>query len=154
MIDIVEELEVLVTKLDEQQIEYALCGGMAVGIHGFARTAINIDLLILAESLDAAIVIARNLDYTIGDKDLSFKDGTGEIRRISKIDPDTGDLLPLDFLLVTPPLLPIWESRIEAEWERGKLSVVTRDGLINLKRLRNSRQDLADIEALTGDNDV
>src|ERR1044072_595015 len=43
-----------------------------------------------------------------------------------------------------------WEARVEAEGEGGKLSVVSPTGLIALKQLRGSLQDLADIEALTG----
>ena len=70
---------------------------------------------------------------------------------MSQIDPDSGDPLPLDFLLVTPELREIWDSRINAEWEGGNLSVVTCEGLIKLKRWRNSGQDLADIEALEGE---
>ena len=151
MIDIVDELRALVAKLDEHEIAHALCGGMATGVYGFARTTIDIDLLILTESLDAVIAIARDLGYTLRAKDLSFKNGAIEIRRVSKIDPESGDLLPLDFLLVTPELRAIWDSRTEAEWEGGRLSVVSCDGLIQLKRLRNSAQDLADIEALTGE---
>ncbi len=155
MIDIVDELRALVANLDEHEIDYALCGGMAMGVHGFARTTIDIDLLILTESLNAVITIAKDLGYTIRGKDLSFKNGTIEIRRISKIDPESGDLLPLDFLLVTAEIQPIWDARVEAEWEDGRLSVVTRDGLIELKRLRNSGQDIADIEALTeGEHDA
>jgi len=150
MIDLVDELRALVGKLDEQNIEYALCGGMAMGVHGFARTTIDIDMLIPAESLDIVMTIAENLGYKIRGKNLSFKDGTIEIRRVSKIDSETGDLLPLDFLLVTPQLRAIWNSRIKAEWEGGRLSVVTRDGLVELKQLRNSSQDIADIQALTG----
>jgi len=52
--------------------------------------------------------------------------------------------------LVTSRLRAIWNSRMDAEWEGGQLSVVSRDGLIELKQLRNSGQDIADIEALTG----
>jgi hypothetical protein len=107
MLDITDELRKLVAKLDEQKIEYALCGGMAMGVHGFARTTIDIDLLILSESLEAAIAITRDLGYTIRGKDLSFKNGAIEIR-VSQIDPETGDILPLDFLLVTPELREIW----------------------------------------------
>ena len=152
MIEIVDELRALVGKLDQHKIDYALCGGMAMGVHGFARTTIDIALLILAEALEPAMAIAKDLGYRIRSRDLSFKDGGIEIRRISKIDSETGDLLPLDFLLVTLPLQAIWNSRMEAEWEGGRLSVVSRDGLIELKQLRNSAQDIADIQVLTGSN--
>ena len=71
MLDITDELKALVAKLDEQNIDYALCGGMAMGVHGFARTTIDIDLMILSESIEAVIAIARALGYTIRGKDLS-----------------------------------------------------------------------------------
>ncbi|HLO00218.1 MAG TPA: hypothetical protein VK208_17295 [Pyrinomonadaceae bacterium] len=45
MVDILDELRNLVAVLDENGIEYALCGGMAMGVHGRARTTIDIDLL-------------------------------------------------------------------------------------------------------------
>jgi hypothetical protein len=40
-----------------------------------------------------------------------------------------------------------WESRLEADWEDGKLSVVSASGLIALKLLRRSDQGLVDIKA-------
>jgi len=71
------------------------------------------------------------------------------------MDPESGDLLSLDFLLVTPEIFPLWESRTVADWEGGKLSVVSRSGLISLKRLRGSGQDEDDIRVLqSGDSDV
>lgn len=148
MIDITDELRRLVTALAEQRIDYALCGGMAMGVHGFLRTTIDIDLLILSESLDNVLALAQSLGYSIRGKEMSFADGAVEIRRVSKIDPDDGEVLSLDLLLVTPDIRSAWDSRIEADWEGRKLSVVSRDALIALKTLRGSLQDLADIQAL------
>lgn len=148
MLDLVDELRKLVAGLDEHKIDYALCGGMAMGVHGRARATIDIDLLILSDSLDKVLAIAKSLDYNIRGKDLSFADGAIEIRRVSKIDPEDGELLSLDFLLVTPAILAVWKSRLEAEWEGGKLSVVSASGLVALKQLRGSDQDLVDIKAL------
>jgi hypothetical protein len=88
------------------------------------------------------------LGYEIRGKDRSFPNGAVEIRRISKIDAESGDILPLDLLLVTPQIRPVWDSRVESEWEGGKLSVVSRQGLIALKQLRSSGQDLDDIQVL------
>ena len=47
----------------------------------------------------------------------------------------------------------IWDSRVQANWEGGKLSVVSREGLIALKKLGGRPQDLADISALTEESD-
>jgi len=153
MIDIVDELRDLVARFDEHHVEYALCGGMAMGVHGFMRMTMDIDFLIPASSLESAMTIATELGYTIRGKDLSFKDGAVEIRRISKVDADSGDLLPLDFILVTPTNQSAWDSRLTAEWKFGRLTIVTRDGLIAMKKLRNSGQDIADIERLLGEDD-
>ena len=152
MFDITDELRALVAALDKQEIDYALCGGMAMAVHGRLRTTIDIDLLILAASLDDVLAIAKSLGYNVRGKDLSFANGAIEIRRVSKIDPNDGELLSLDLLLVTPEINEMWESRFEAEWEGGKLSVVSASGLIALKQLRGSAQDLADIVALRGED--
>jgi len=116
-----------------------------------ARTTIDIDLMILSESTEAAIAIAEDLGYTIRGMDLSFKDARLRFRRVSQVDRRPEIFCRWIFLLVTPELREIWDSRTNAEWEGGNLSVVTREGLIRLKRWRKSGQDLADIEALEGE---
>lgn len=151
MFDISDELRALVALLDGQEVEYALCGGMAMAVHGHLRATIDIDLLIPSELLEEVLKIAKPLGYNIRGKDMSFANGAVEIRRVSKIDPEDGELLSLDLLLVTPDIRGSWESRFDAQWEGGKLSVVSASGLIALKQLRGSAQDLADIEALKGE---
>jgi hypothetical protein len=151
MFDILDELRKLVAVLDEHEVDYALCGGMAMGVHGRMRTTIDIDLMILSDSLDEVVAIGKSLGYNVRGKDLSLANGQVEIRRVSKIDPEDGELLSLDLLLVTPATLAAWESRLAVEWEGGKLSVVSASGLIALKLLRRSDQDLVDIKALAGE---
>jgi len=148
MIDLYDEFRKLITTLEEREIEYALCGGMAMAVYGLTRTTVDIDLLIRAETLDTVLELANRLGYAIRGKDLSFAKGAVEIRRVSKIDSESGDLLSLDFLLVTPAIESMWESREKADWQGGRLSVVSPDGLVRLKQLRGSDQDLLDIRAL------
>lgn len=153
MLDLYDELKTLIAKLNEKGISYALCGGLAMAVHGIARATVDIDILIEAESLDSARSIARQLGYTIDAAPMSFADRTVQIRRLSKLDPDSGDVLMLDFLLVTAPLTEIWKTREEVNWEYGGLWVVSRAGLIALKTLRRSGQDLDDIARLTEESD-
>jgi hypothetical protein len=84
---------------------------------------------------------------------MTFSEGAVEIRRISKIDPDTQQTIPLDFLLVTPAVADAWNDRRRLSWEGGDLWVCSREGMIALKELRGSRQDLADIEHLSEGDD-
>jgi len=151
MLDIVEELKSLLAELDSSHIDYALCGGLAMGVYGHARATIDIDLLILSESLDEVIAIAGTHGYNIRGKDMSFAQGAVEISRVSKIDPADGDLLSLDLLLVTPEIRSVWDTRTDGMWEGGKLSVVSRTGLITLKQFRRSGRDLDDIKELESD---
>ncbi|MDQ2921287.1 MAG: hypothetical protein M3R52_06730 [Acidobacteriota bacterium] len=151
--DLYNEFRLLIAALDEHQIDYAICGGLAMAIYDRPRATVDIDLLIMSESLDRVIAIATTLGYTIRGLDMTFAKGAVEIRSISKIDNQTGHVLSLDLLLVTPEIRQVWDSRIEADWEGGILSVVSREGLISLKRMRSSAQDLADILALQEDID-
>ena|SRR5687767_10321675 len=150
MFDLFNEFRSLVAALDRSQIDYALCGGLAMAIHGRARATVDIDLLLLADSLDAAKDIAAELGYNIRGLDMSFAKGAIEIRRLSKIDSESGQVLSLDFLLVTPQIQGVWDRRVKADWQDGTISVVSREGLIELKSLRNSVQDQADIDVLEG----
>jgi hypothetical protein len=151
MLDLYEELRKLITAFDEHEIDYALCGGIAMAVYNHPRATIGIDLLILAESLDQVLAIATELGYDIRGLNMTFAAGKIEIRRISKIDSESGHLLSLDFLLVTPEVRHVWNSRVRVDREGGKISVVSRAGLIALKTLRGSLQDQADIAALNED---
>ena len=153
MLDLYEELRKLIAALDSNEIDYALCGGIAMAIYNRPRATVDIDLLIGAESLDRVREIAKELEYTVRGLDMTFANEAIEIRRVSKIDKETGIVLSLDMLLITPEIRPIWDSRVQANWEGGKLSVVSRDHLIALKKLSGRPQDLADISALMEDAD-
>jgi hypothetical protein len=52
---------------------------------------------------------------------MTFAQGDIIIHRVSKKDAETGYLLSLDFILVTPRITKVWESRQEMEGEEGKL---------------------------------
>jgi len=75
-------------------------------------------------------------------------EGKIHIRRVSKIEHDTGETLSLDLIIVTPEIRRAWESRAKVEWEGGALSVVSPEGLILLKSFRRSGQDQDDIQYL------
>lgn len=148
MFDLYEEFKSIVSALEDHGIDYAVCGGLAMAIHGLPRATVDIDLLILGKSLEEVRELARTLGYTIEALPMTFSHGTVEIRRVSKIHEETGIVLSLDMLLVTPEIIDVWQSRIEMSWESRSLWTVSRLGLMALKSLRSSAQDLADIERL------
>lgn len=146
-----DELKVIIDALDREKIDYALCGGIAMAIHGKPRTTIDIDMLILSDSLPQVLEIAEQHGYTVRGRDLNFD--AIQIRRVSKIDGPARNVLTLDFILVTDAIRGIWDARVNASLEGGKLSVVSKEGLITLKTISGRPQDLADISALTEEAD-
>jgi len=78
-------LTAIIDTLESQGIQYALCGGIAVAVHGFTRATVDID---------------------------------------------------------------VWETRERLAWRGRPITVVSREGLVKLKKFRGSKLDLADIEYL------
>lgn len=152
MATLLDEFTDFTNALNERQIDYAVCGGWAMAILGFPRATIDIDLLILSTDLDEVWQIAQSFGYDVEGLPLHFHDGKIEIRRISKIDKETKTLITLDFLLVTDTLKEVWNARKLFQWNRGKVSSVSKEGLIFLKKLSGRLQDLADIERLENEN--
>ena len=148
MADIFDEFQDLIKKLNDEQIDYAVCGGWAMAIHGAPRATVDIDLLVRSERLSEVWKIAENLGYWVEGLPLSFDGGTIEIRRISKIDKETKTLFTIDFLLVTEALTKVWETRENIDWEDDKVWAVSREGLIFMKRISGRHKDLGDIETL------
>ncbi|HEX9929863.1 MAG TPA: DUF6036 family nucleotidyltransferase [Pyrinomonadaceae bacterium] len=147
MATLLDELSELISALNENQIEYAVCGGLALTIHGFPRATFDIDILIKDEWLEKAYEIAAKFGYDIRGLDISFKERAVEIRRVSKID-DEGEVLPLDFLLVTPHLEDVWRTRQKLIWENQDLWIVSTEGLIKMKELAGRAKDLIDIDRI------
>lgn len=147
MATLLQELFVLIIALNENEIEYAVCGGLALTIHGFPRATFDIDILIKAESLEMAYDVAAKYGYDIHGLDISFKERAVEIRRVSKID-DDGEVLPLDFLLVTPQVEEVWQTRQKLIWENQELWIVSAEGLIKMKELAGRAKDLIDIDRI------
>ncbi len=151
MLDLFEELVTLIDSLESRRIDYAVCGGLAMAIWGLPRATVDIDLLIERESLAAVEDVAASLGYRFKANPMTFSDGAIIIHRVTKIDPEGGDVLMLDLLLVTPAIADTWQNRIRVEWDRGVMSVVSREGLATLKSFRASGTDLDDIRRLRED---
>jgi hypothetical protein len=152
MATLLQEFTEFVAALNRRQLDYAVCGGWAMTIHGCPRATMDIDVMVLADDLAEAWKIATDLGYHVEGVPLHFHDGAIEIRRISKHDAETRILFTIDFLLVTASTQQIWHGRETVEWEHGAISTVSREGLIDLKRLSGRLQDLADIERLESES--
>jgi hypothetical protein len=150
-LDIIAELEGLVDALDAEGVDYAVCGGLALGILGHPRMTKDIDVLVLHEDLQNALAIANKQGFDVPARPMVFRAGLPEeqqMHRRSKLDPETSALLPVDFLVVLPIFEDVWAGRIGASYRERTIKVVSPEGLATMKRLAGRPQDLVDIAAL------
>jgi hypothetical protein len=149
VLDLTQELEALVATLTTDGIEFAICGGIAMAIHGVPRFTKDIDLLVPKASIETALSAAAKCGFKLPAGPMTFDVGTPReraIRRISKI--DSGQLLTLDLLAVEPSFGEVWRTRERVEWRGKRVQVVSREGLGIMKRMAGRPQDKWDLEAL------
>lgn len=148
--ELVQEFERIVDALVRGGIEHAVCGGLAVAIHGHPRATRDIDLLLLESDLQAALDAVGKSGYILEGGLLRFGIGTADERHVFRVSRASGpDLMTLDLLLIRDPNDPLWTSRERARWRDRDLVVVSRAGLLEMKRRAGRPQDLADIDRLT-----
>lgn len=138
------EFASLIQALDEEQLEYAVAGGLAVAIWGAPRATTDIDLLVCRKDLARVLLLAKRLGFDIIADPMKFADGS-EICRATKF--QAGEQLTLD-LILTDASHPYWRSRERHPFGGGSVCVVSRDSLIQMKAAAARPQDLADIVKL------
>ena len=143
--DFFQELKDLVATLETRAIDYALCGGVALAIHGAPRATQDIDLLVRPEDLDRLRQAARDRGFTFESLPMEFSSGV-TIQRFTKL--IEGQPFMLDALLVSRVLESVWAGRLQASIDGGTVRVVSREGLISLKLASGRPQDIADLKRL------
>lgn len=144
-VDFFQELKDLLTTFEEGSLDYALCGGVALAIHGAPRATQDIDILVLPEDIDRLRQAARSRGFTLESLPMDFASGI-TIQRFTKL--VDGQPFMLDALLVSGPIRAVWAGRLQAPFEGGVVRVVSRDGLISLKLAAGRPQDIADVKRL------
>lgn len=146
--DIETELRSIVEALSTAGVEYAICGGVAVALHGHVRATEDIDLVIHASDADRVVAWLRPTGFQLPAEPMTFDKGEAaerEIRRITKV---VGtEHMTLD-LISGPAFVSVLTSRVLVPWKGTRLAVVSRDGLRLMKLLAGRPQDLLDLDAL------
>lgn len=147
--NLVDELYAVARALNQAAVAYAVCGGVAVTIHGATRSTKDIDVLVASSDVERAVKAVAGLGYVFASLPMTFDAGTARERRVRRVSKVEGaDHLVLDFILEDAALAGFLADRLEAELPDGRLAVVSRDTLLKMKRLAGRTQDLADVEAL------
>jgi len=142
-----DEFFSIIKKLNESDIQYAVVGGIALAFHTQPRYTQDIDLLLLAKDIDNLKFILKKLGYTFEATPWTFKKTNITLHRLTKIEGE--DSLTIDLLAGHEERhKEIIENSVVEKTEYGLTCIASREDLIWMKRYRNSKQDIADIEAL------
>jgi len=147
--DLFKEFKSVIATLEHEQIPYALCGGLAVGIHAEPRATKDIDILLLTKDVERTKQALLSCGFKFFSTPMFFVNSQIELHKLTKIDRNSGDYIFLDLVLMkSPEAAKVWKSRQRLVWENQSMWVVSIEWLIGMKRLRSSPLDLIDIEAL------
>jgi hypothetical protein len=146
-LELFTELMALTNAFDAGGVDYALCGGLALAVHGAPRFTKDIDVLVLPSDAARAKGVAKALGFVAESLPMRFQ-ATGEMHRVVKFGRE-GEILMLDLLLVGPELQPIWEARERRAVTGGAISVVSRPALVAMKLASGREQDLLDVKKLS-----
>jgi hypothetical protein len=147
--NLVDELYAITAALTAAGIRYAVCGGVAVTLHGATRSTKDIDLLISPVDVQRTLDVVRPLGYVFAALPMTFDEGTERerhVQRVSKI--EGSEHLLLDLLLADAAFEGALDDRVEVQLPSGPMAVVSRAVLVRMKRLAGRAQDLADLEKL------
>lgn len=74
MIPLRTELLKIVRCFNDAEIDYGLCGGLAVAVHGYVRATKDIDILICSDDLSGAREVLAPIGYDL--RSIPDSDGT------------------------------------------------------------------------------
>ncbi len=142
--DLIQELEELLTLLEQERVPYALAGGLALAVHGIVRATADIDLLVPREAVEPLGRIARARGFR-GPEWPNFASGL-ERARFTKFAGE--EALLLDLLLAEGILRPVFEQRLRLSLGELWFWVVSRQGLKTMKLASGREIDLQDVRRL------
>ena len=147
ILNIYDEFFSIIKKLNEANIQYAVVGGIALSFHTKPRYTKDIDLLLLDEDINSFKFILKKMGYIFEANPWTFKNTNITLHRLTKIEGE-------DSLTNEERHKEIIKNAIVEETEYGFTCIASREDLIWMKRFRNSKQDIADIEALENDKNT
>lgn len=140
---ILSNAKVVLLALNRTGIPYALCGGLALAIHGTPRATKDIDILIGSDADLPAIDAALQPEgWITTSPPIDFPDGMRLHRRIRVIDKRA---LLLD-LLIARTGDDLLSGRFLGEFDGCAAWIIGREALIRMKRTAGRPRDLADLD--------
>ena len=145
--DVFEEFSKIVKEIQAKKLDYALIGGVAMAFYTEPRFTEDIDILLAPKSFKKMKLILEADGYFTAAPPWTFQKTMLTLHRFIKVKGE--DSMIIDILIAgAKKHLDIIINSIEAVSENGIIKVANKKDLIWLKKIRNSKQDMVDIEKL------
>ena len=133
-------------------VEYAVVGGVAVNMHGYARATNDLDLFIRPTEENAQAAFNALIELGVPLQGLGPNDLLDDEENL-RFGPDE-DHIDILASIGEMPFDQVWRNRIEAEMEGVMVPFISKADLILNKRQVGRLRDLADAEELEVIRDV
>jgi hypothetical protein len=148
--NVFEEFPKIISAFEDEDLRYALVGGVAMAFHDEPRFTKDIDILLIPEDIAKLEKILSKNGYVESTTPWTFKNVDMTLHRYLKI--EEKEHLQLDVLTANEKRSKqIIKNALEAESEQGVVRVATKKDLIWMKKQRDSDQDKVDIKKLEDD---
>ena len=141
-----EDWRAFIESLNSNGVEYVVVGAVALAHHGYPRYTGDLDVLVRNTSDNAQRLESVLAKFGFGSLGLKAADFTDSYRVIQLgVPPSRIDILTS---LTGVNFDDAWASRVEASVGETRVNFISRETLIQNKRLTGRAQDKADLEAL------
>ncbi|NOY74278.1 MAG: hypothetical protein GXP32_00610 [Kiritimatiellaeota bacterium] len=132
--------------LIEHNIDFLVCGGHAVGFHGYPRLTMDFDILVKPseENADGMMLVLNEFGFGNAgiERSVFLSEGTAVTMGVQ---PNQIDLLTS---ISSQPTNEVFENVVPGKLENFEVAFVSRDDLIRAKKEAARLKDLADVEEL------
>ncbi len=152
--EIVDELLALSKVLERDHVPYAVCGGLAVTIHGRPRLTIDIDIVVPKPVMDQAIELAASVGFDMQEGWVSLPKndlGINRLFRLTKV--EGGEFITLDLLEADSDAIRLFADRVRVSIGDRQITVLSRAAIIEMKSRSTRTKDILDIEMLQDETD-
>ncbi len=149
--NLIDELFRVTSALEANNVDYALCGGLAMAVHGQPRATVDIDLLVPAAQIADAVKAAATAGFDLDEGWLVLPPdpiGPQRLYRINKI--EGAEHLMLDLLESRDVDQDLLQDRERFDFQGRKLWAISRNSLLRMKSTSGRSKDKMDAEMLTG----
>ncbi len=145
-----DEFQVLVGDLEAGNIRYALVGGVAMAFYDEPRFTEDIDMIVFPDDLAKFKTLLTAKGFFESAKPWTFQKIEVTLHRFVKIADE--DRMIIDALVPSLEIAKrIIGNAVIAKSKNGQVRIASKQDIVWLKSFRNSKQDQADIERLTND---